>query len=231
MLAAGSGGDGGHSDYEPEAANLDDLSDLAVAAHRGIPPSVLAAMLEEADQTGEASVDTFLDGLSELYHHASPEAGVHVESMNPLDSSINDAWRGFRGFMEALFFLERPAQLDILEAILSDTSTWGGLLVDQLSGAEFADFYGDLSEISREALAAYAAVVSSEQGRPVDEVISTLPSQSEVSSAKRVVASRISEVLRKSTQEHVVVEELSSRFGRRSKPSPMRPSKSRCYVR
>ena len=72
MLAAGSGGDGGHSDYEPEAANLDDLSDLAAAAHRGIPPSVLAAMLEEADQTGEALVDTFLDGLSELYHHASP---------------------------------------------------------------------------------------------------------------------------------------------------------------
>lgn len=208
MLASGSG-DNEHGQFEQEFQNLDDLSDLAAAAHRGLPPSVLATMLEEASEFGGGTVGEFLAGLSELYHHASPESGTHVESLNPLDSSTNDAWRGFRGFMESFFFVDRDAQLEILEAVLSSDSTWGGLLVDQLSGAELADFYADLSDRGQAALGAYAAVVSSEKGRPVDEVISTLPSQAQVSSAKRVVANRISEVLAQARDDRDLVDELA----------------------
>lgn len=207
MLAAG---DGEHGEYEHELLDLDELSDLAAAAHRGVPPSVLATMLEDVDSEDEGAVDGFLAALGELYHHAAPGAGMHVESMNPLDSSTGDAWRGFRGFMESFFFLDRAAQLEILETVLSSDATWGTLLVDQLSGAELADFYKDLSERGRGALAAWAAVVTSEQGRPVDEVISSMPSQAQVTDAKRVVANRISEVLAEARNERSLVEELAA---------------------
>ncbi len=207
MLASG---DAEHGEYEHEIADIDDLSDLAAAAHRGVPPSVLATMLEDDESPGDGAVGGFLEALGELYRHAAPGAGAHVESLNPLDSSTGDAWRGFRGFMESFFFLDRPAQLEILETVLSSDATWGTLLVDQLSGAELADFYRDLSDRGRGALAAWAAVVTSEQGRPVDEVISTMPSQAQVSDAKRVVANRISEVLDQARDERSIVEELSS---------------------
>jgi hypothetical protein len=199
--------DAEHVEYAHDNIDLDDLSDLAAAAHRGVPPSVLASMLEDGGATDEA-VGGFLKALSELYDHAAPSAAIHVESMNPLDSSVGDAWRGFRGFMESFFFLDRPAQLQILETVLDADGIWGTLLVDQLSGAELADFYKDLSERGRGALAAWAAVVTSEQGRPVDEVISTMPSQAQVSDAKRVVATRISEVLAHA-EERSLVEELA----------------------
>ena len=206
--------------------NVEGLSEAAAAATRGAEPHEVAEILERAqpvdeaqladDAEGEAVDDphvaAFLSGLSELHEHAAPYAETAGRVTGALREGASDPWKGFRTFLEAFFHLPKPAQVMVLEAILADTdSTPRQLFLDQLSGADLADYLPELSGGGKEALTAYAVVIGSETGRP-GEGIEDLTSSREVSSARQAVAARISDVLRTGVEDRPAAEELVARL-------------------
>ncbi len=208
--------DGSDGSLDALMADAEGLSPAAAAANRGAEPDEVAALLGieiEADATaegepvGDAKVASFLSGLAELHEHAAPYAETAQRVAGALREGATDPWKGFRTFLEAFFHLRRPAQLMVLESILTDTeSTAHQLFLDQLSGADLADYVPELTAQGQEALNAYAVVVGSEAGRP-GETVEGLTASSAVSSARQAVAARIGEVLASATTDRPAAEE------------------------
>jgi HEAT repeat protein len=189
------------------------LSEAAAAANHGAEPEEVAALLAQAEQSGEGevvdpAVYAFLKGLEELHAHATP----YVESVGRVTGALRegatDPWKGFRTFLEAFFHMPRAAQLMVLESVVQNgESVPKKLFLDQLSGADLADYLPELSEGGQEALTAYAVVVGSEAGRP-DGAAPDPTATTEVSSARQAVAARISEVLASGAEDRSAAEGL-----------------------
>ena len=192
------------------------LSEAALAATRGADPDEVARILRsearagkgDGDGDGDPVVQAFLSGLNELHERAAPYAGTAGNITGALREGASDPWKGFRTFLEAFFYMPRPAQLMVLESILAESdSVPRQLFLDQLSGADLADYVPLLSEGGKDALVAYTIVVSSEAGRP-DETVSVLTASRDVASARQAVATRISEVLRSGAEDRPAAEGL-----------------------
>lgn len=205
---------GGAGETLPPEELAEGLPDPARAAFAGAAPVDIAQALLAVD---EDPVSCFVEAYRGIHGRllGGPDSG------HPPGAVLAgpDPYRTLRSFVEAFFHLPHAVQLRVLEEILIDVERPDHrMFLDQFSGNDLSRLLPELSEESAAALLRYAVDASNEPGGHPLDLLAGLTSAREVDEARRRVAERMTDLLRRDAAGELSVQlldlrrELSMRF-------------------